>query len=229
MSETIKLNYEAAIGLAQKMDTGAESLLSNQKAIEQHVKNLLSCWSGKSAELMRNDVQTMNKLMAEYHEALKGLADFARKAAEAIYFVEQQNKMASFLGGYPEGSSAKHSYGRASECMGFAFRILAEFHGLGDYSNKWLGGEIKENWKRRDANDVGIGDYVRYNSGSNDHSIVIIDVFTDASGVEKVKYIETGKYYDLKVHYGEMSKEDLKIMVDKSLNWEDSKGYIAYP
>ena len=80
----IKLNYSEVIALSNKMKTAADSFETNQKALEQSVKNLKASWSGSASDVMQKELQDTNKYVLEFQASLLGMAEFVAKAAEAI-------------------------------------------------------------------------------------------------------------------------------------------------
>jgi hypothetical protein len=144
-----------------------------------------------------------------------------------------QQKIEELKNRYPAGASGYDNYGNASQCMGFAYRALSEIHGL-DYSNTWMTPLVRDEWARRgSAFDVQPGDYVRYDSGYDNHSIVITGVDGDT-----VSYIQCNGGGGNVVSYGTMSKADLQARIDRPLraNYstggatnESGSGYISHP
>ena len=80
----VKLNYAAAVGLAQKMKSSANQFESNQKSLDQNVKTLKASWSGSASDVMQQELQDMNKYVVQLQASLKGMADFVTKAAETL-------------------------------------------------------------------------------------------------------------------------------------------------
>ena len=80
----IKLNYEAAIGIANKMKSDASSFGSNHQKLIKTVADLGAVWTGDISSTMQSELKDMNKDVGKIQEALEGLAEIAIQSANAL-------------------------------------------------------------------------------------------------------------------------------------------------
>jgi len=87
-NQRIGLDYTAAIGIANKMKSNAETFYSNQQRLVQAANALGDSWGGHVSNLMQHELRQMNDDVAAIQQTLVGIADLASQSANALKEVD---------------------------------------------------------------------------------------------------------------------------------------------
>ena len=147
------------------------------------------------------------------------------------------SKVAIFKAAVPEGHAHNHATYTVNgvivgwECFGFA--NLMAYNIWGSYPTTVSSAQnVNSNWtiiratsSNSQINSLKVGDIVRYNNGSYDHSIFVTDIVGDT-----IYYADCNRYGDDVVHYnGTMSKSTLASKLVRQLVYNPGYyGWIAH-
>jgi len=80
----IKLDYHAALGIANKMKSSAEAFAANQSALTNAVEALESNWSGNISRVMQSELKDMNRDVEKIQDTLQQMATLAIDSANLL-------------------------------------------------------------------------------------------------------------------------------------------------